>query len=576
MYYNQYIGDRYVPKIHKFNDNTAEWTQDKANNTEFESLEVVTYEGNSFTSMLPVPQGIPITDRNFWIQSADYNAQLIIYQNNVTDQLSAFNDSISQITKIVKSNGVDDTDNIETALESGYQVKLCDTVYYLSRPLKMYNSIMGNGRNKTTIKPTTTFTGNCMLDFYTMPDNTNISDITFDGNFKPIQIIGSTSPSGDYTGGANHLFTSVNFIQTSPNIYAVGGDNINNLQGLLTGSIFEKCHWINCPNPINIGNLQDDIKFDGCRIGGVDNNIPSTVPPIKITGNNSSFNNCYFYITPIDFEYFGYKYFIQVYADATKTFNNCFWESNNTNITHIFYCDSPDLLLRITDSSIRISGDNYISAFIYCNITNSDQRNKTIQVTNVFNTSPILNCILDCYAGGTGITQMLNLLVNGVDSFTNLYKYVGNSSTYNNSALLISGTYNKTTYNHYANSQTTTLIPINNDNTKTNYTINAIANTAPTFDFTLPSNGTYLISAIVRGENNSIDHSARLVAIAYYSKDINTILSCEQIGTTQKCGGAISLTIGNPDSTGKITLSFTQTNSTISIANVQTTLISTM
>ena len=48
----QYVGARYVPKI------MGEW--DKA--LQYEALSIVTYKGNSFTSKIPVPNNIEITN----------------------------------------------------------------------------------------------------------------------------------------------------------------------------------------------------------------------------------------------------------------------------------------------------------------------------------------------------------------------------------------------------------------------------------------------------------------------------------------------------------------------------------
>ena len=70
------MGARYVPKI------MGEW--DKA--LHYEALCVVTYKGNSFTSKVPVPSNIDITNENYWVNTGNYNAQIDNYRN-ITEEL---------------------------------------------------------------------------------------------------------------------------------------------------------------------------------------------------------------------------------------------------------------------------------------------------------------------------------------------------------------------------------------------------------------------------------------------------------------------------------------------------------
>lgn len=86
----QYVGARYVPKI------MGEWN--KA--LQYEALSVVTYMGNSFTSKVPVPANVEIDNTNYWVNTANYNAQVEEYRkvtletkelaNNTNTDLQAF------------------------------------------------------------------------------------------------------------------------------------------------------------------------------------------------------------------------------------------------------------------------------------------------------------------------------------------------------------------------------------------------------------------------------------------------------------------------------------------------------
>lgn len=72
---NTYKGFRYVPK------NEGDWSKERS----YESLTVVQYQGNSYTSNICVPKGIEITDTKFWTQTANYNQQF----ENLRDTFNA-------------------------------------------------------------------------------------------------------------------------------------------------------------------------------------------------------------------------------------------------------------------------------------------------------------------------------------------------------------------------------------------------------------------------------------------------------------------------------------------------------
>lgn len=73
----QYVGARYVPKI------VGEWN--KA--LQYEALSVVTYMGNSFTSKVPVPANVEINNTDYWVNTANYNAQVAEYKQKVEKEI---------------------------------------------------------------------------------------------------------------------------------------------------------------------------------------------------------------------------------------------------------------------------------------------------------------------------------------------------------------------------------------------------------------------------------------------------------------------------------------------------------
>ena len=70
---NVYVGHRYVPKL------DGEWDKTKL----YESLTIVQHEGNSFTSRQYVPIGVDISNKDYWVATGNYNAQIEYYRRDV-------------------------------------------------------------------------------------------------------------------------------------------------------------------------------------------------------------------------------------------------------------------------------------------------------------------------------------------------------------------------------------------------------------------------------------------------------------------------------------------------------------
>lgn len=74
---SQYVGARYVPKF----ADPIDWDTERG----YESLTIVTYKGESYTSKCPVPPGIDIKNTRYWALTGAYNAQVEEYKNQVKD-----------------------------------------------------------------------------------------------------------------------------------------------------------------------------------------------------------------------------------------------------------------------------------------------------------------------------------------------------------------------------------------------------------------------------------------------------------------------------------------------------------
>lgn len=73
----QYIGARYVPVF----ANPIEWD----NLRSYEGLTIVTYQGTSYTSKKNVPVGIALDNKEYWVATGNYNAQVENYRREVSE-----------------------------------------------------------------------------------------------------------------------------------------------------------------------------------------------------------------------------------------------------------------------------------------------------------------------------------------------------------------------------------------------------------------------------------------------------------------------------------------------------------
>lgn len=90
----QYVGARYVPKI------MGEWN--KA--LQYEALSIVTHLGNSFTSKVPVPSNIDITNTDYWVNTGNYNAQVEAYRKDTAQVKNDLNNEIINRKNDTKDN----------------------------------------------------------------------------------------------------------------------------------------------------------------------------------------------------------------------------------------------------------------------------------------------------------------------------------------------------------------------------------------------------------------------------------------------------------------------------------------
>ena len=101
MSVRQYIGARYVPRFSTVNGGV--WD----NSYSYEALEIVKYGNDYYTSKIPVPTGVAITNTDYWVLTGNYNGaiaglddRLATAENNIiniNEDIDDINDDVSTL-----------------------------------------------------------------------------------------------------------------------------------------------------------------------------------------------------------------------------------------------------------------------------------------------------------------------------------------------------------------------------------------------------------------------------------------------------------------------------------------------
>ena len=89
---NIYIGNRYVPIF----ADPVEWDSLRS----YDALMIVTYLGTSYTSKKPVPVGIPLSNKEYWVVTGNYNAQVAQLSDDVDGLTTSVNNLSSSVAQI--------------------------------------------------------------------------------------------------------------------------------------------------------------------------------------------------------------------------------------------------------------------------------------------------------------------------------------------------------------------------------------------------------------------------------------------------------------------------------------------
>lgn len=114
---SQYVGSRYVPIF----ADPIEWDIHRS----YESLTIVTHDGESYTSKCNVGPGIDITNERYWAKTGAYNAQVEQYKNAVKDlssQVSGFASDNAEFRKKIDQFTKDNAEMKNTVAEDKARV----------------------------------------------------------------------------------------------------------------------------------------------------------------------------------------------------------------------------------------------------------------------------------------------------------------------------------------------------------------------------------------------------------------------------------------------------------------------
>ena len=187
----QYVGARYVPVF----ANPLEWSDTR----EYEPLTIVTYRGNSYTSMQYVPTSISIADTAYWALTGNFNAQVEAYRAEVRafdDRINANAAAISVNAAAINANAAaiaqektDRTTNVMLAFGDSYGVDTisqgplwCEITANKLQATELHNYCVGGATFNTTKEK----------NFFVQVDKA-ISEIKNPEYVKYVGIVGGTN-----------------------------------------------------------------------------------------------------------------------------------------------------------------------------------------------------------------------------------------------------------------------------------------------------------------------------------------------------------------------------------------------
>lgn len=394
----QYVGARYVPKI------MSEWN--KA--LQYEALSVVTYMGNSFTSKVPVPANIDITNEDYWVNTGNYNAQVEGYRNDV----KKIDSKIYYVTpEMFGGSGDGITDNTEAFTNMLKEEKpiqlLPNKVYKISGIVKADIFFMGINGNHSIIEGgrfELNINGSEWTKPYSQPysyiknvrfyNSTQIPNLTCIKTGLPIDF--ERVVFSQYTVALEKIGTYLDHISMKNVIVykPIGDDYKIKLSGLGDDNYFESCQFdgnksvrlLSSNGALFVNCIQGEyyinnsiVKFLNCHIEGGHG--------VHIEDNYSlvNFDSCTFWNSTI--------------LPKKATYNKC-----------KMICNSQSNSIGLTTNATIMKGDNYIMVAPIGVYPRSTCELKMFDLINCPNTSHYKSakCAKNCIVSSTDFESWKN------------------------------------------------------------------------------------------------------------------------------------------------------------------------
>ena len=277
----QYVGARYVPVF----ANPLEWSDTR----EYEPLTIVTYQGNSYTSMQYVPTSISLADTAYWALTGNFNAQVEAYRAEVRafdDRINANAAAISANAAAISANAAaisanaaaiaqektDRTTNVMLAFGDSYGVDTisqgpvwCEITANKLQATELHNYCVGGATFNTTKEK----------NFFVQVDKA-ISEIKNPEYVKYVGIVGGTNDgSNSITNAIVSLVAKIN--SAFPNAVIGIGLNASKQDILSYGAKQKRIAALNLngnfATPVFIDSVVYTQLADGCMM---DDNIHPT------------------------------------------------------------------------------------------------------------------------------------------------------------------------------------------------------------------------------------------------------------------------------------------------------------
>jgi hypothetical protein len=441
--------------------------------------------------------------------------------------------------------------------------------------------ILCAGSNSTIFKLMTPFTGEMMLDFNSGADGKFIKGCAFDGNATTAvhgwgsSAFNYTAGTGTPSGSSKSHFEDIWFKTFNDPAWPVNAPNNTTTPaggGMLTGSTGLNVRFDGCARWIRAGTNQDDIKWIGTRFNGVADTVAGHLPtdyPLRLSGHNVTFDDYYMFASkqanPV------YQALISIGGNGPFDFDHSFYESaagvSDQNLQAIMMFDTPGAKVIHKNSYLQFdAGITSLVGLIRLNERSDTTAERSLTLINnrVNPAGRIPNLVNIYYPSSVTTGTTINIAGNG--GYSSIYGWVA-GSTVNKWLTRLIGEHQGQGYNHFITSgDTTSLLPISpadNSYLQTMVQAASAASNAVASTFTLPTQGTWLITIAAR-VNDNVAHIALGTYIVNYSDSTYDILTTDIIGTAKFSAGSVigvnGLTVSAPATTGVITLHTTWTD----------------